>query len=72
VRQVINAINAGSKPQQIVDLVSIRSAAASWNTLSDFCIKLSQLTKNGHPVTVTTTKPVTTLNFATPLRELHW
>jgi hypothetical protein len=71
VRQVINAINAGAKPQQIVDLVAMPSAAASWNTLSDFCIKLSQLTKNGRPVTVTTTKPVTTLNFATPLKELH-
>jgi hypothetical protein len=71
VRQVINAINAGAKPRQIVDLVAMPSAAASWNTLSDFCIKLSQLMKNGPPVTVTTTKPVTTLNFTFPIKELH-
>jgi hypothetical protein len=68
VRQVINAINAGAKPGQIADLAAMSSAATSWNTLSDFCIKLSQLTKNGQPVTVTTTKPVTTLNFAIPLK----
>lgn len=68
VREVINAINAGAKPGQIADLATMSSAATSWNTLSDFCIKLSQLTKNGQPVTVTTTKPVTTLNFAIPLK----
>jgi hypothetical protein len=71
VRQVINAINAGANPTQIVDLVAMPAASASWNTLSDFCIKLSQVTRNGQPVTVTTTKPVTTLNFATPLKEFH-
>ena len=71
VHQVINAINAGAKPLQVIDLVAMPAAAADWNTLSDFCIKLSQLTKNGQPVTLTTTKPVTTLNFATPLKELH-
>jgi hypothetical protein len=68
VRQVINAINAGTKPGRIADLAAMSSAATRWNTLSDFCIKLSQLTKNGQPVTVTTTKPVTTLNFAIPLK----
>ena len=62
VRQVINAINAGANPTQIIDLVAMPAASASWNTLSDFCIKLSQVTRNGQPVTVTTTKPVTTLN----------
>ncbi|WON73723.1 hypothetical protein [Nitrosospira sp. Is2] len=71
VGQVINAIYAGATPHQIGDLVAMPSAAASWNTLSDFCVKLSQLTKIGHPVTVTTTRPVTTLNFAFPMRELH-
>lgn len=71
VHQIISAINAGVTPRQIGDLLAMRSAAASWNTLSDFCVKLSQLTRIGHPVTVTTTRPVTTLNFAFPLRELH-
>ncbi len=59
VRQIINAINAGAAPKQIIDLVSMPSAAASWTQLSDFCIKLSQLTTAGKPVTVTTSQPVT-------------
>lgn len=57
IQQVINSIIAGAQPRQIIELVSMPSAAATWNQLSDFCVRLSQMSTNGKPVTITTSNP---------------
>lgn len=54
VDQAVNSIQAGAVPTQMIDLVSMPSAAATWTTLSDFAGKLTKIAEQGKPVTLTT------------------
>ncbi len=54
VDQTINAIQAGAVPSQMIDLVSMPSAAATWKTLADFVMKITQAPEQGRPVNITT------------------
>jgi len=54
VKAAIHSIDAGADPRSIIDLVAIKPAAASWETLSDFAHRLLQAPAVGRPVLLTT------------------
>jgi hypothetical protein len=56
VDQAISAIHAGAVPRQMIELVSMPSAAASWATLVDFIFKLNQQIAQGESVNLTTSE----------------
>ena len=56
VADAISALNAGAKPENLIDLVSMPSAAASWKTLADLVPKVTQAAQPGKPVSLTTTR----------------
>jgi hypothetical protein len=56
VDEAINALRAGAIPTQMLELVSMPSAAATWKTLANFATQLTQMVEQGKPVTITTSK----------------
>lgn len=52
--QAIHALQAGAVPQQMIDLVTIPSAAATWKSLNDFVARLLTVPAGGRPVTIST------------------
>jgi hypothetical protein len=51
----ISAIQAGAQPENMIELIAMPSAAATWKTLADFVPKITQATQPGKAVTITTT-----------------
>ncbi len=54
VQQIINAINAGAQPTDIVSLVAMPSSTATWKHLSDLVNQLAEATESGDSVTIVT------------------
>jgi hypothetical protein len=51
----ISSIQAGAQPQNMIELVAMPAATATWKTLADFVPKMTQATRPGKAVTITTT-----------------
>jgi hypothetical protein len=62
VDQAINAIRAGALPKNMLALVSMPAAAASWTMLSDFVLKFNQMTVHGKPVNLVTDQPASPIS----------
>lgn len=58
VQEAIHAIQAGAQPSQMIDLVSLPSAAATWHTLASFVTQLLQAPQAGRPVSLSTSQSV--------------
>lgn len=56
VQEAIHALQAGAVPRQMFELISMPSAAASWQTLADFVPKLMLMPEAGTPVLITTSE----------------
>jgi hypothetical protein len=56
VQGTIHALQAGAVPRDMIELVSMPSAAATWNSLAGFVTKLLATPAMGRPVTLTTAK----------------
>ena len=54
VQQVINAINAGAAPNDIVSLIAMPTAEATWKQFSDLVTQLSEASEQGSSVTIVT------------------
>lgn len=57
VQEAIHALQAGAVPSQMIDLVSLPSAVATWQTLSEFVTKLLATPAMGRPVALATSQP---------------
>ena len=54
VDQLINAIQAGAVPSQVISLVAMPTAAATWQQLSDMVSKISEAAESGGSVSIIT------------------